>query len=190
MKAMLYVVTDSTHPGTITRAITEWTIDVVERHAGFRVKVLDLAKFRLPLRDEPESRRTGGKSKVHALPHGEKADRVDAVVFICLEHIHARPSRLIDALTQCYHEWQYKPVSFVSYGGISARSRAAAMVKTIASRLKIVPIAQVVVIPSTFSVTKDGNVRSDPALAQSGSIMVDELGRWAEALGAVQGVAG
>jgi NAD(P)H-dependent FMN reductase len=54
---------------------------------------------------------------------------------------------LKNALDYPHTEWEYKPVGFVSYGGVSAGTRAVQMIKQVVTTLKMVPIVEAVYIP-------------------------------------------
>jgi NAD(P)H-dependent FMN reductase len=88
----------------------------------------------------------------------------------------------VNALDYLFHEWQYKPVGFVSYGGVSGGTRSVQMTKSIVSALKMVPLYEGVTIPffskSIEGVTFKGGETQDKAAAT----MLDELVRWTDAL--------
>ena len=81
-------------------------------------------------------------------------------------------------------EWAYKPVAFVSYGGVSAGTRGVQMTKQIATTLKLVPMFEAVAIP--FFTEK---IDAESGLFQPGAVqekavvvMLDEMLRWEGAL--------
>ena len=81
-----------------------------------------------------------------------------------------------------HQEWQYKPVGFVSYGGVSAGARAVAALKPVVSVLKMVPVAENVNIPFHTQFIDDGVVEPNDTMTQAADTMVDELVRVAAAL--------
>jgi NADPH-dependent FMN reductase len=74
-------------------------------------------------------------------PDGGSAtvDEADAFVFVTPEYNHGPPASLVNALSYLHHEWHYKPVGFVSYGGVSAGTRSVEMTKQIVTTLKMMP---------------------------------------------------
>src|SRR5690606_41955611 len=54
------------------------------------------------------------------------------------EYNHGINAPLKNAIDYLHREWQYKPVGFVSYGGVSAGTRAAAAAKQVVTNLKMV----------------------------------------------------
>ena len=94
------------------------------------------------------------------------------------------PPALINALDTLYQEWNYKPAGLVSYGGVSAGLRSAAMTKSILTTLKVVPIVEAVAIP-TFTTHMDkatGRFTGSEGLERSAQTMLKELARWTVAL--------
>ena len=49
----------------------------------------------------------------------------DAFVFVLPEYNLLAAARFVNAIDYLFWEWQYKPVGFVSYGGVSGGLRAA-----------------------------------------------------------------
>src|SRR5690606_31973006 len=99
------------------------------------------------------------------------------------EYNHGINAPLKNAIDYLHREWQYKPVGFVSYGGVSAGTRAAAAAKQVVTNLKMMPMAETVAIPYVQQFLDDeGNFRPSDVLEQAAVAMLDELARWEEAL--------
>jgi NAD(P)H-dependent FMN reductase len=65
-------------------------------------------------------------------------------------------ARAIDYL---HHEWGYKPVGFVSYGGVAAGTRAVQQLKQVVTTLRMLPVFESVNIPF-YTQFIDGTARS------------------------------
>jgi NAD(P)H-dependent FMN reductase len=89
---------------------------------------------------------------------------------------------LKNALDFLYHEWAYKPVGFVSYGGPSAGTRGVQMTKQIVTTLRMYPLNAAVAIPTRQHVDSDGNPNDDDTLDAAATTVLDELARTATAL--------
>ena len=50
------------------------------------------------------------------------------------------PPTLLNAIDFVYSEWNYKPASFVSYGGVSGGLRSTQMAKVPLTSVKVMPI--------------------------------------------------
>ena len=110
-------------------------------------------------------------------------DAADAFAFVMPEYNYGMTAPLKNALDFLHSEWQYNPVSLVSYGGISAGLRAAQMVKQVVTTLKMVPLSEAVSIPFVARfVDDDGVVQPNEIMEQSATTMLEELVRVGEAL--------
>jgi NAD(P)H-dependent FMN reductase len=91
----------------------------------------------------------------------------------------------IDYLNQ---EWQYKPLGFVSYGGVAAGTRAVQMLKQVVTAFKMVPMTDAVNIPFVAQFFDDQRVLQPNEIMQSAATaLLDELARWAEVVRPLRG---
>jgi NAD(P)H-dependent FMN reductase len=110
--------------------------------------------------------------------------RADAYVFVTSEYDFGPPASLINAMQYLLHEWSYKPLGLVTYGGVSGGTRSAQTIKLTATALKMMPMVEAVSIPFfTQHIDKESGA-FDPGdiQAKAAVLMLDELYRWAEAL--------
>lgn len=178
----LGVVVVSTRPGRAGLPIATWFFDAAKAHGKFDLTLLDLKEIALPLFDEPEHPRFGRYQHDHTKRWSALVDAQDAFVFVSPEYNHGTPPSLVNALDFLSREWAYKPAAFVSYGGLAAGARAAAMTKQILTPLKVVPLIESVAIPFFMQQLKDGVFEANASQGQAATLMLDELHRWAEAL--------
>ena len=106
----------------------------------------------------------------------EKVDASDALVFVTPEYNFGSPPALVNALNYLYQEWNYKPVGFTSYGGVSGGLRSVQMTKSIVTTLKMMPMVEAVTIPffSQF-ITESGEFAAEEIHEQSAVVMLTEL---------------
>ncbi len=109
-------------------------------------------------------------------------DEADAFVFVTPEYNFAVAAPLVNALDYLSREWAYKPVGFVSYGGVSGGTRGAQMAKQIVVALRMMPVPESVTIPFVSKLMKDGVFDGGEVQTKAGKAMLDELARWAGAL--------
>jgi NAD(P)H-dependent FMN reductase len=89
----------------------------------------------------------------------------------------------VNALNFVYKEWNYKPVGFVSYGGVSGGLRSVQMAKQLVTTLKMMPMSEGVPIPNFGQfLDADKTFRPNDLIKASVEPMLNELYRWAEAL--------
>jgi NAD(P)H-dependent FMN reductase len=179
---LLQVLVVSTREGRVGRIIADWFVEHARAHASFDVEVVDLKELALPMLDEPHHPRFRRYEHPHTKAWGAIVDRADAFAFVTPEYNFGCPPSLLNALDYLFFEWQYKPVAFVSYGGVSGGLRSVQMTKMVATTLKLVPMVEAVTIPLVGQQIKDG--RFDATDKHTGAIppMLTELRRWTDAL--------
>jgi NAD(P)H-dependent FMN reductase len=178
----LLVIVGSTRPGRAGLPISQWFTEQAARHDGVNVTVADLAELNLPLLDEPNHPRLRQYLNRHTKAWSALVDASDAIVVVTPEYNHSYPAPLKNAIDYLHQEWQYKPVGFVSYGGVSAGTRAVAALKPVVSVLKMVPVAENVNIPFHTQFIDDGVVEPNETMTQAADAMVNELARVEAAL--------
>jgi len=148
------------------------------------VEVVDLAEVDLPLFDEPRHPRLRDYEHEHTRAWSATVERADAFVIVTPEYNFGAPPSLVNALDFLVREWAYKPVSFVSYGGVSAGLRGVQMTKQIVTALKMMPIPEAVAVPFFTQFVDKETGAFDPGATQAAAAatMLDELARWAGAL--------
>jgi NAD(P)H-dependent FMN reductase len=99
------------------------------------------------------------------------------------EYNHGFNAPLKNAIDYLHGEWHWKPVGFVSYGGIAAGTRALQMMKQVVTSLKMVPIFEAVSIPFVATLIDDhGRFEATEVIEKAAVAMLDELARAEAAL--------
>ncbi|HVU04620.1 MAG TPA: NAD(P)H-dependent oxidoreductase [Polyangiaceae bacterium] len=178
----LHVVIASTRPGRAGLPIGNWFVDAATRHGKFDVKKVDLLEVALPLMDEPNHPRLRKYEHEHTKRWSASVDAADAFVFVTPEYNYGSPPALINAIDYVFHEWAYKPVGFVSYGGLSGGTRSVQMTKLVVTTAKMMPLPEAVNIPFFSQFIKGGVFVPQEAQEKSATAMLDELLRWTDAL--------
>jgi NAD(P)H-dependent FMN reductase len=179
----LMIVIASTRPGRIGLPVAQWFEAQAREHGAFEIEVADLAEIDLPFMDEPAHPRLKQYTKAHTRRWSAQVEAADAFAFVMPEYNYGFTAPLKNAIDFLHDEWKYKPVGLVSYGGVSAGTRAAQMLKQVVTTLKMTPLPEAVSIPfvSQF-VDDDGVIQPNPTMQQSASAMLDELVRVEAAL--------
>jgi NAD(P)H-dependent FMN reductase len=176
--ARLTIIIGSTRPGRAGLPIATWFADRAVSHGGFDVDVVDLAELNLPLLDEPNHPRLGQYIHQHTKDWSAIVDASDAFVIVTPEYNHGYPAALKNAIDYLQREWRDKPVGFVSYGGVSAGTRAVQQLKEVVTTLKMLPVPEAVSIPfHPQFIGDDGLVQANAIMAQAADAMLDELVR-------------
>lgn len=182
MTPKLLIIIASTRPGRLGLPIGRWAADAAKRHGGFEVEVADLAEFDLPLLDEAAHPRTGKYSHEHTLAWSRAVESADAFLFVTPEYNYGPPPSLLNAISYLFWEWAYKPVGFVSYGGISAGLRAVQVLKQIVTTVRMMPVQDGVAIPFVMPHVQDGVFSPTPIVEETLPFHLDEVLRWTKAL--------
>ena len=184
----LHTIITSTRPVRLGEPVGAWFHEVATRHGKFATRLIDLKAVNLPFLDEPEHPRFEKYQHAHTKAWSATIDAADAFVFVMPEYNHGLIAPFKNAIDFLVREWGYKPVGFVSYGGIAGGTRAVQMAKPILSGLKMVPLPESVNIPFVAKQVVDGSFQPQPANEKAAVAMLDELARWTEALRPLRGV--
>jgi NAD(P)H-dependent FMN reductase len=183
MAPKLHIVIASTREQRGGTAVADWFVAEAKKHGKFELQVVDLKKVQLPLLDEPHHPVLRRYENEHTKAWSRTIEAADAFVFIVPEYNYGMPPALLNALDYLFHEWNYKPAGFVSYGGVSGGTRSVQMTKMVLTSLKVMPLPEAVVLPF-FAKSLDAEKKFNPGDAQQKPLttMLDELLRWTNAL--------
>lgn len=92
------------------------------------------------------------------------------------------PASLKNALDYLHDEWAFKPVGFVSYGGISAGMRAVQLLKPVLTALRMLPLTDQVALSNFAQYLVDGVFDPGEPAAAACTVLLDELSRTTLAL--------
>lgn len=179
----LKIINSTVRPGRKGPLVTEWIADIARRNGDFQVEVLDLAQINLPLMDEPEHPSEKKYIHDHTKWWSSKIDEADAFIFVTAEYDYNYPAPLRNAIEYLHWEWAYKAAGIVSYGGVSAGTRAANSLKNDLASMRVVTLIEAV----NFPFFRKNNINDDHFEANEVSYkaagkMLSELARWTKGL--------
>jgi NAD(P)H-dependent FMN reductase len=179
----LQIIIASTRPGRVGLPVARWFEAQARAHGAFEVEVVDLLERKLPFMDEPNHPRLAQYTHQHTKDWSAAVQAADAFVFVTPEYNYGLTAPLKNAIDFLHSEWQYKPVGFVSYGGVAGGTRAVQMLKQVVTTLKMTPLFEAVTITYVARFIDDeGEFVPDETLEQSVKPMLDELLRVSRAL--------
>lgn len=180
----LQVIICSTRPGRVGETVGRWFYDYAQKHSDFAVELVDLAKINLPMYDEPRHPVLMQYEHEHTKQWSKIVAAADAYVFVVPEYNYSPPPAFINALNYVYKEWNYKPCSFVSYGGLSGGLRSAQAARLQVATLRMMPIPEGVALPFVGELidNETGQFKTSEPIEHSANAVLAELKRWAEAL--------
>lgn len=179
----LTTVVASTRPGRVGRSVADWFTHRAAEHDQFESHTVDLHELALPFYDEPHPPALRQYTKSHTREWSRIVDASDAFVFVTPEYNGAFPAPLKNAWDYLVVEWQHKPAAFVSYGGVSAGTRAVQMGKQVVANLRMLPIGPTVSIPFVNELVEDGDFRPGKIHEAAAEQVLDELARTARVMG-------
>ncbi|MNI13446.1 NADPH-dependent FMN reductase [compost metagenome] len=183
MDLKLNIIVGSTRPGRVGVAIAPWLEAFAVAHGKFSLDLVDLAEVGPPLLDEPNHPVLQGYEQEHTKRWSESVASADAFVFLTPEYDYFPSAALMNAVQCLFLEWNYKPAGVVSYGGVSAGSRASQMLRLLLTSANVFPLTQVVPIPDfTQFIDADGVFRANAQTEQGAAVMLGELFKVATAL--------
>lgn len=179
----LMIVIASTRPGRVGLPVGEWFEAYALAHGGFDVDLADLAAIGLPFMDEPKHPRLREYTHQHTKDWSARVDAADAFAFVHPEYNYGMTAPLVNALDYLNQEWAYKPLGLVSYGGVSAGTRAAQQIKQVATTLRLFPLFEAVSIPFVAEfIGDDGALEPNGVMEKAAGAMLNELVRVEAAL--------
>ena len=182
-KPVLRIIIGSTRPGRVGPSVATWIAERAREHGGFDVQVTDLAELNLPLFDEPNHPRFKQYVHQHTKDWSAIVEASDAFVFVIPEYNYGFNAATKNAIDYLFGEWQHKPAGIVSYGGISAGTRATQMLKQVLTALKIMPVPEAVNIPFVGQhLDEDRRFKPTELIDASATAMLDEVLAWSGAL--------
>jgi NAD(P)H-dependent FMN reductase len=184
----LQVITASTRPTRHGPGVAAWFLERARADGRFRVEPIDLADPALPLFDEPEHPKLRKYVHDHTKAWSATIGRADAFVFVTPEYNFGMPPSLLNALDYLVWEWAYKPLGFVSYGGVSGGLRSVQMIKLTATALRMMPIPEAVSFQHFTQHIDGASGAFAPPESQDAAakLMLDELLKWGTALKALR----
>jgi NAD(P)H-dependent FMN reductase len=179
----LMIIVGSTRPGRVGLPVARWVLEAATASGRFdRIDLADLAAIDLPFMDEPSHPRLRRYEHQHTKDWSARVDAADAFVLVTPEYNYGMPAPLKNAIDYLHHEWTYKPVGFVSYGGVSGGTRSVQMAKQVVTAFPMVPVPSVVVPFVHQHLDQDGVIKPNETMERAAAVMFDELARVAQAL--------
>lgn len=183
----LKIISSTTRPGRKGPIIARWITEVARQHGSYETELLDLGEIDLPMMNEPNHPRSKKYMHEHTKQWSTAINEADAFVFVTAEYNHTYPSSLHNALQFLYREWNYKAAGIVSYGGVSAGTRAFNDLKKALVTLKMVPLMEAVNIPFfTQFINDEEQLIPNDKLENAAQSMLNELERWTAGMKIIQ----
>ncbi|WP_336515544.1 NAD(P)H-dependent oxidoreductase [Pollutibacter soli] len=179
----LIVIICSTREGRKGPIVADWFIPLAKANKHFIVEVIDLKEVNLPFMDEPNHPRLKKYTKKHTWDWSRIIDEADAFIMVLPEYNYGYPATIKNAIDYLHQEWLYKPVGFVSYGGIAAGTRSIQALKQVLTALQMVPLMESVNIPFfTKYINADNHFVATEEQNHAAQNLLFSLEKWTETL--------
>ena len=186
----LQIIIGSTREGRKSLQFSKWIENTAKENNNFKVELVDLMDYELPMFNEPVSPRYNPERKVtgDVKKFLDKLSEGDAFVFVTPEYNHSLSGVLKNALDYTGYELDKKPAAVATHGSVGG-ARAAEHLKMILSECRAV----IVPINLHFNHFIDGNIDQDGNLLKelkelaygphtTVNTMLDELAWYGKAL--------
>jgi NAD(P)H-dependent FMN reductase len=177
------VILASTRQGRRGEAFAKWILALVAERPGVEAELLDLREY--PIGPYASENMPSAVEKDYADPSArrwsEKIRSLDGYVMVTPEYNHGFPGQLKNAIDHVHVGWWYKPVAFVSYGGMACGARAVEQLRNIVVEVRMVPVRTDVNIRLIGLQADDAGRPADPLYQKRAKGLIDELLWWARA---------
>ncbi len=183
----LKIISSSVRPGRKGPIIAKWITEVAKKNGNFKVELLDLGEVNLPIMNEANHPILKKYEHEHTKKWSATIEEAEAFIFVTAEYDFGYPSPLRNALEYLSQEWGYKAAGIVSYGGVSAGTRAANSLKGDLATLRMVPLGDGVNIPFfTQFINEHNEFKPNEITEKAADKMMNELLRWTKGLKAIR----
>jgi NAD(P)H-dependent FMN reductase len=181
----IQIILGSTRDQRRGEPVSRWLAGLAAARGDMSAELLDLASFELPFLSGATPPMSPNARDEAARAWAAKVSAADGYVLVVPEYNHGYPAAIKNALDHLFVEWNRKPVTFVSYGGLAGGARAVEQLRQVAIELEMVPLRRQVAIARIWErITANGELHDAPdAEAQ---VMLDDLVWWAATLRAAR----
>ncbi len=179
----LKIISSTVRPGRKGPLVAAWITEIAKQHGSFEVELIDLGELNLPMMNEPNHPVLKQYKHDHTKQWSAKIDEADAFIFVTAEYDYNYPAPLRNALEYLVAEWAYKAAGIVSYGGVSAGTRASNSLKADLSTFKIVPLTESVNFPFfQQNINDEEKFVANEISYKAAQNMLKQLARWTKGL--------
>lgn len=183
-KPKIQIILGSTRQNRRGDKVAKAVYETAASRDDLEAELLDLRDWPLPFFDEPDqpSSLQGKYSSPEAQRWVEKIAEADGYLIVTPEYNHGYPAVLKNALDYPYQEWNNKPVSYVSYGGLAGGARSVEQLKQVTADLQLFSLPKTIHIPRIRAQLDENGKLKDESIKDKINAQLDELVEWANFL--------
>jgi NAD(P)H-dependent FMN reductase len=182
------VILGSTRQKRFGEKPARWIFDELSKRQEVEAEFLDLRDYAIPFYDLPTTPAwlQGEYGNEAVVRWRKKIGETDGFIMVTPEYNHGYSATLKNAIDHVYHEWNNKPVGFLSYGAVGG-ARAIEQLRLVAVELQMAPIRAAVHLPVViYRVLLNEEAPVDPekfaAVQPVANGMIDQLLWWTDVL--------
>lgn len=174
------IVMGSSRPGRFNPQPAHWIYEIAKQRDDIVVELIDVAALELPFLDEPVPPSRHQYTKEHTKRWSAQIEAADGFIFVTPEYNHSIPPVLKNAVDYLYQEWNYKPISFLSYGSLAGGARSVEHWRGIAGELKMYDLREQLLLPAYYeNLDEQGHYKFTDRHVEAAKGMLDDLVFWA-----------
>ncbi len=185
------IIAGSTRPNRFNIQPATWMYEIAKQRAGsnadIKVELIDLEQVNLPFLNEPATPSEHKYTKEHTKKWSATIGEADGFIFVTPEYNHSYSPALKNAIDYLFYEWNYKPVSFISYGSLAGGSRAVEHLRGVAAELKMYDLREQIMLPNYWeNLDEQGKYKFNDRHVKSANDILDNTIFWAEKMKAAR----
>jgi NAD(P)H-dependent FMN reductase len=183
MDVRIGIILASIRQGRRGERFCKWIHELARQREGAAFEVLDLREFPLPAYEFEQMPLALEKNHTHEVARrwSERIHALDGYIVVTPEYNHGYPGQLKNAIDLVFSGWWYKPIAFVSYGGVAGGARAVEQLRNVAVEVRMVPVRGEVNFSLIGLAADEAGQPTDPMYGKRGTAMLDQLLWWARA---------
>lgn len=179
-KPKIKIIAGSVRPNRFNIQPASWIFELAKKRDDIEVGLIDLLEINLPFLDEPIPPSRNQYSKEYTQKWSAVIDETDGFIWVTPEYNHSYSPVLKNAIDYLYLEWNYKPVSFVSYGSLAGGSRAVEHLRGVAAELKMYDLREQILLPNYWeNLDEAGKYTFSEKHVDGANALLDSLAFWA-----------
>ncbi len=175
----LMIINGSVREGRVSETIQKWAVEVLKQDSELELDIVDLKELGLPFYDEHVLPAMPNSFEQYKSPAGtawaKRVAKAEAFIMITPEYNYGTSAVLKNAIDWVYHGWNHKPVGFISYGGISAGTRAIQQLRQNIVHVKLYSAVAAVNIPFVRNAFDETGTPTQESTNESLNTLVAEL---------------
>ncbi|MBL8159634.1 NAD(P)H-dependent oxidoreductase [Candidatus Saccharibacteria bacterium] len=179
------IILGSSRPSRFSVQPGQWIYDRARAQFGDKADftLVDLKEVDLPFFDEPVSPAMAPSVNEHSLAWQQQVAGYDGFIFIVAEYNHSYSAVLKNAIDFSWHEWGYKPASFVSYGSAAGGARAVEHLRQVAAEVRMYDLRDQLLLPHYYGNLDDkGQYKFSESDEKLADAIVDANIFWAKTM--------